>query len=218
MFQTETHEQAWDFRSCAVIAAHPDDEILWAGGTILMHPESNWSVVILCRASDPDRSARFFRAAEHLNVSCEIGDLDDGPEQRPLDKTEVEDTILSLLPSDRFDLVITHSLFGEYTRHPRHEETGEAVTALWASGRLSAGQIWMFAYEDGEGGHLPRAIKDADIFSVIPEDIWQQKYDIITGIYGFERESFEAKSTPREEAFWRFKSGVEVRKRLSKRG
>jgi LmbE family N-acetylglucosaminyl deacetylase len=30
----------------AVIVAHPDDEVLWAGGLMLMHPDSNWTVII----------------------------------------------------------------------------------------------------------------------------------------------------------------------------
>ena len=217
MVQSETHEHVWDFKSCALIVAHPDDEILWAGGTILMHPDCNWTVAALCRASDADRCAKFFQVVEHLNVSGQMGDLDDGPEQTPLDNLEVQSTILSLLPSDRFDLIITHTLCGEYTRHLRHEETGQAVRVLWESGRLSAEEMWMFAYEDGQGKYLPRAMEGADIFTVVPEELWQQKYGIITGIYGFERDSFEAKSTPRQEAFWRFKSSGEVKNRLNKR-
>ena len=47
-------------KSIAVIVAHPDDETLWAGGTILSHPANNWFVVSLCRASDKDRSTRFY--------------------------------------------------------------------------------------------------------------------------------------------------------------
>jgi len=30
----------WVFENASVIVAHPDDETLWAGGTIMMHPES----------------------------------------------------------------------------------------------------------------------------------------------------------------------------------
>ena len=30
-----------------VIVAHPDDETLWAGGTLLMHPDCRWTVVTL---------------------------------------------------------------------------------------------------------------------------------------------------------------------------
>jgi len=196
----------WAFKKCAVVVAHPDDETLWIGGTMLMHPESNWTVVTLCRKSDPDRAPRFFRAIEKLNATGAMGDLDDGPEQRPLTSREVQHEILQSLPSNRFDLIITHGLNGEYTRHLRHEETAKAVMALWKSERLFAGQIWRFAYEDGGRKYLPRAVEDADMHIRLPEEIWQRKYDIITNIYGFGPDSFEAGTTPREEAFWRFNS------------
>jgi LmbE family N-acetylglucosaminyl deacetylase len=196
----------WTFRKCAVIIAHPDDEILWAGGTILMHPESEWTIVTLCRKSDQDRAPRFFQAIEELNATGAMGDLDDGPEQHPLTNRQVQHEILQILPSNRFDLVITHGLNGEYTRHLRHEETAQAVMALWKSKRLFAGQIWRFAYEDCGRKYLPRAIEDADMYIRLPEEIWQRKYNIITNIYGFSPDSFEAKTTPRKEAFWCFKS------------
>lgn len=196
----------WNFRKCAVIVAHPDDETLWAGGTILMHPDSEWTIVTLCRKSDPDRAPRFFQAIKELNATGAMGDLDDGPEQHPLKNRQVQHEILQNLPSDRFDLIITHGLNGEYTRHLRHEETAQAVMALWKSDRLFAGQIWRFAYEDDGRKHLPRAIQDADMHIVLPDEIWQKKYDIITNIYGFNPDSFEARITPPEEAFWCFKS------------
>jgi LmbE family N-acetylglucosaminyl deacetylase len=196
----------WAFKKCAVVVAHPDDETLWAGGTILMNPESNWTVVTLCRKSDPDRAPRFFRAIENLNATGAMGDLDDGPEQLPLTRRQVQHEILQSLPSNRFDLIITHGLNGEYTRHLRHEETAQAVMALWKSDRLFAGQIWRFAYEDAGRKYLPRAVEDADMHISLPEEIWQRKYDIITDIYGFGPDSFEAKTTPREEAFWCFNS------------
>lgn len=196
----------WTFIKCAVVVAHPDDETLWAGGTILMHPESEWTIVTLCRKSDPDRAPRFFRAVKELNAAGVMGDLDDGPEQQPLSNRHVQHEILQSLSSVRYDLVITHGLNGEYTRHLRHEETAQAVMALWKSGRLNAGQIWRFAYKDDDRKHLPRAIEDADMNLKLPEEIWQKKYDIITNTYGFKPDSFEAMTTPREEAFWCFKA------------
>lgn len=145
----------WHFEKCAVIVAHPDDETLWAGGMMLMHPESKWTVVTLCRASDPERAPRFFQALETLNATGVMGDLDDGPEQAPLPARQVQHTIIDLLPAGTFDLVITHGLWGEYTRHLRHEETGKVVSALWNAGRLSAKEVWRFAYEDGNGKYPP---------------------------------------------------------------
>ena len=53
-------------KNAAVIVAHPDDETLWTGGAILMHPEINWTVITLCRLSDPDRSPKF-PGQMHLN-------------------------------------------------------------------------------------------------------------------------------------------------------
>jgi len=135
-----------------------------------------------------------------------MADLDDGPEQTPLDNGQMQKTIAELLPSNRFNLVITHSTAGEYTRHLRHEETAKAVLELWNSDRLFADELWTFAYEDGNRKYLPRAIKNADLLVGLNDEIWRQKHDIITRIYGFSQESFEAKTTPKEEAFWRLKS------------
>jgi LmbE family N-acetylglucosaminyl deacetylase len=191
----------WSFRKCAVIVAHPDDETLWSGGNILMHPESSWTIVTLCRKSDPDRAPRFFRAVAEFNAAGAMGDLDDGPEQSPLDSQEVQDTILKLLSSHKFGLIITHGPVGEYTHHLRHEETGRAVLALMKSEKLVADEVWRFAYEDGGGQYLPRPAEDADLNIKLPDEIWQKKYDIITNIYGFDTDSFEAKTTPRIEAF-----------------
>jgi LmbE family N-acetylglucosaminyl deacetylase len=194
------------FGKCAVIVAHPDDETLWAGGTILMHPECEWTILTICRKNDPDRAPKFFRATEKLNAAGAMGDLDDGPEQQPLSNRQVQHEILQNLPSDRYDLIITHGLNGEYTRHLRHEETARAVMDLYKSERLLTGQVWRFAYEDGDRKYLPRAVEEADMHIRLPEEIWQKKYDIITNIYGFGPDSFEARTTPREEAFWCFKS------------
>jgi len=192
--------------NCAVIVAHPDDETLWCGGMILSHPQVLWTVITLCRKSDPDRAPKFFNALEKLNAKGVMGDLDDGPEQKPLSENQVQKTILELLPCDRFDLIITHSTSGEYTRHLRHEETAKAVLKLWNSKSLQAQQIWSFAYEDGKKKYLPKADREADLQIKLPYNIWQIKYKIITEVYGFGKDSFEAKTTPKEEAFWKFKA------------
>jgi hypothetical protein len=143
-------------------------------------------------------------------------DLDDEPEQIPLAQREVQGTVLSLLADKNFALILTHGPRGEYTHHLRHEETGRAVAALWLEGEISADSLWMFAYEDGGGRYLPRAEKGAHMKSALPEDVWRHKYKIITETYGFACDSFEAKTTPREEAFWCFNSPQELKEWLSK--
>lgn len=175
MSQPKTERQIWSFVNCAVIVAHPDDETLWAGGTILMHPEAKWTVVTLCRKNDKDRAQRFYQAVRELGATGIMGDLDDSPEQRPLGSNGVQNKILSLLSSDSFDLIITHSHMGEYTRHLRHEETARAVLALWRTGKIWTSELWSFAYEDSNGKHLPKPIQDAHLHMELPQEIWQRK-------------------------------------------
>jgi LmbE family N-acetylglucosaminyl deacetylase len=188
--------------NCVVIVAHPDDETLWAGGTLLMHPDSRWTIVSLTRKSDPDRASKFHKVMEQYHAIGILGDLDDGPEPKPLRTIDVEDAIMDLLPSSRYDLVLTHSLWGEYTRHRRHEEVAKAVMALRESQRVSTGDLWMFAYEDGGGKYLPRPAANADVCIRLPQDLWRRKYEILTGGYGYAADSFEAKTAPKEETFW----------------
>jgi LmbE family N-acetylglucosaminyl deacetylase len=188
-------------KAVAVIVAHPDDETLWAGGTILSHPLWRWLVVCLCRGSDKERAAKFLTALQVLGAEGIMGDLDDGPEQKPLDENEVELAIMQLMPARHFDLIISHNPHGEYTMHLRHEEIGKAVITLWKTGKISAGGLWTFAYEDGCRQYLPKPIKTGTLCHVLPERIWQRKYYIITEIFGFAKNSWEAKTTPKEESF-----------------
>jgi len=191
-------------RKVAVIVAHPDDETLWAGGTILSHPLWQWFIVCLCRESDKDRAPKFYKTLKELNSEGIMGDLDDGPEQKPLQEKEVENTILQLLQQKHFDLIITHSPAGEYTRHIRHEETGKAVIKLWQTGKLHSNELWTFAYEDGNKSYLPRAVKNAAIYNTLTEQIWRRKFNIITNTYCFEENSWEAETTTRAESFRKF--------------
>jgi LmbE family N-acetylglucosaminyl deacetylase len=203
--------------TAALIVAHPDDETIWAGGAVLMHSDWHWTIVSLCRGSDTDRAPKFIRVVQQLGGISAIGDLDDGPKQVPLSEADVQQMVLSLLPEKHFDLILTHSPHGEYTRHRRHEEIGTAVALLWEKKLIKAKELWMFAYEDGgKGGKddLPKAIKTAHLISCLPEDIWRRKYLIVTDIYGFAPESYEANIVMREEAFWCFQSPVEFREWL----
>ena len=191
-----------EIRTVAVVVAHPDDETLWAGGLLLLHPE--WEVVIatLCRGSDPDRAPKFQRVAERLGAVGRKADLEDGPEQRPLPAGEVEGTVMGLVGDTAYDLLLTHGPRGEYTRHLRHEETSRAVASLWQQGRLRAARLWQFAYEDGGGAYLSRAVEGAPIQVALPSEVWEEKYRIVRELYGFAAESKEARTTPRGEAFW----------------
>ena len=185
----------------AVVVAHPDDETLWAGGLLLSHPEWSPFIVTLCRGEDPDRAPKFLKAMECLGAKGAMGKLDDGPDQFPLSTEHVEDTILSLLPRLEFDILLTHAPQGEYTWHRRHGEVSRAVQELWRDGRIQAGALWQFAYEDGGGAYAPRPQKHASVQLALSDAVWLQKYEIITTIYGFDESSWEASAASRTEAF-----------------
>jgi LmbE family N-acetylglucosaminyl deacetylase len=202
-------------KNVAIIIAHPDDETLWAGGSILNHPYWSFFVVCLCRVNDPVRAPRFFRALKMLRSEGAMGDLDDGPEQEPLANCEVEQAILKLLPSKHFDLIITHNPAGEYTKHIRHEEIGRAVINLWQKEKISANELWIFAYEDGNKEYFPLPVKEASICRTLSNNIWLKKYNIITKTYDFKPDSWEAQTTPKAEAFWQFLNQSEALERLT---
>lgn len=192
-----------------VIVAHPDDEILWAGGLILSLPDVHWHIISLSRHNDPDRAPRFARILHTLGATGTMGHLDDGPEQKPLAAFDVQQAILEQVPPNHYDLILTHGPQGEYTRHRRHEETFRAVADLWQNQQLSANsELWLFAYEDGSRQYLPRAMTSAHVQLTLPEELWKTKYRLVTEIYGFAPTSWEAQVTPRAEAFWRFSSAT----------
>lgn len=146
----------------------------------------------LCRKNDPDRAPKFFKALDILSAQGIMGDLDDGPEQTPL---SAQDTAMRLLPSCHFNLVITHNINGEYTRHRRHEEVSRAVIQLWHKGKLVSDELWTFAYEDGRRSYFPKPVSDAPVYNRLPVSIWDIKYGLITDIYGFKQDSWEAQTT-----------------------
>jgi LmbE family N-acetylglucosaminyl deacetylase len=205
-------------KTVAVIVAHPDDETLWAGGTILSHPSWNCFIVSLCRRSDSDRAAKFFKAINVLKAEGIMGDLDDGPDQNPLNPEKLEQTILDLLAVKNFDLIISHNPNGEYTRHLRHEEVSKAVINLWNSGKIRTNELRTFAYEDGHKKYHPRPVQNATIYRTLTKRIWLRKYDILRETYGFEIDSWEIQTTPRDEAFWQFTNSFDAKKWLNNGG
>lgn len=186
-----------------VLVAHPDDETLWAGGTLLT--QGRWQVWIgtLCRGGDAERAPKFRRLLERLGASGSMADLDDGPAAEPLAAEDVRLTLLAQVPNGATDLVLTHAPTGEYTRHLRHEEVSRNVLELWACGEIKSRELWLFAYEDQGGRRLPRADENADVIVDLSHDVWTMKRNLLTEIYGFVPDSWEVRTTPRREAFWR---------------
>jgi hypothetical protein len=144
-----------------------------------------------------------------------MADLDDGPDQAPLPVEQVRETIARLLAGASYSLILTHGPQGEYTRHRRHEECCKAVVELWRSGSIDTRRLWLFAYEDGDRAYLPRVREDADRRDVLTDEVWLEKRRLILDGYGFGLDSWEARTTPREEGFWCFDSPLTAAERTA---
>ncbi len=130
-----------------------------------------------------------------------MADFNDEPDQAPLPAGQLNETIVRLLAGYSYDLILTHGPRGEYTHHRRHEECGRAVVELWRLGRIHTERLWLFAYEDGGRAYLPQVSGDADRRDVLTDDVWLEKRRLMMDVYGYGPDSWEARTTPREEGF-----------------
>ena len=61
-----------------IIVAHPDDETIWMGGTILNNKD-RWvtTIISLCRKDDKDRAPKFKKVCNILKAKSFMSDLED---------------------------------------------------------------------------------------------------------------------------------------------
>lgn len=196
-------------KKCLIIVAHPDDETIWMGGTILKNPDWNWTIFSLCRRNDADRAPKFKKVCEHYKASSIISDLDD-EYHNELSVQEVKDIIMKNLQLNNFDLIFTHGENGEYG-HIRHKDIHNAARDLVSDGTLNCRELYFFDYLPGKekAPHdpdlsIPVPNKKSDWFVKLTKDEHQQKLKIITDIYGFKHPIFETLACAKEEAFRKF--------------
>lgn len=185
------------------IVAHPDDETIWMGGTILSFPDVRWTIFSLCRASDPDRAPKFSRACRIYGAEAVIADLeDDGDLSAARAVPLVKKIILSKIGDKRFDYLFTHGKNGEYG-HLLHRAAHLAVKELAGSGKLRAKEIFFFHYEKTEPEANPSMIAkaDADFFLPLRRALFLAKKQIQAEVHGYAWDGIDNRLCTETEAF-----------------
>jgi hypothetical protein len=183
-----------------IIVAHPDDETIWMGGTILMNSavKKVWdtTIISLCRKDDEDRAPRFYRTCSILNAKGFMSDLED-TKLNPVGIFEIESRIKEFI-DEEYDYVFTHGENGEYG-HIRHKEVHKAVIDLIKRGDIFCKKLFFFSYE--KIGQIAAAKSKPDKFINLDSIILLKKCELIRYVYNFREESFEFKSCRDIEAF-----------------
>lgn len=183
-----------------VVVAHPDDETIWMGGTILKNPQMRWTIFALCRASDRDRAPKFRRVCRHYGARAIIADLeDDGIMNIRESVPKIRRIIKQKTGRKKFDYIFTHGLAGEYG-HSRHISVHLAVKQMIGARILKCGRFYNFAY-NADAKNRIRNDHSARFFIKLNRNELDEKRGIIRKLYGFGSNSFEYSSCLDRETF-----------------
>lgn len=184
-----------------VLVAHPDDETIWCGGLFLKYPDVKWTVLSLCRRSDPDRRPKYFNVMKHYGAQALIADLkDEGVMTVKKSLPAIKKIIQNNLQNKKFDYLFCHNLNGEYG-HPRHVGAHLAVKELAQNNKLPSKNIYFFSYKTNRAGKVLNNLSGASHYLNLTDAEWRQKKAIIHELYGFSKKSFEFLSCLKKETF-----------------
>lgn len=193
----------WHIGAAAIaIVAHPDDEVIWLGGTIKRAP-FRWTIFSLCRASDHDRAPKFRRVCRLLGAQAIITDLeDDGLMGVEESVPVIKQLIKEKLKNKNFSYIFTHGRNGEYG-HPRHQGVHLAVKELLAEKKLKPETVFYFNYKK-KHRHQPYFLvpkKDSDLIIKLSSTELAWKKKIVAYEYGYDPAGIDVGYCTAEEAF-----------------
>lgn len=112
-------------KKMALVVAHSDDEILWAGGLVLRYP-GNWTIICCTTpVKEPERIEQFHKACAVLGATAsKMHPYEDISKKTPLPALDDVDL-------EPFDHIVTHNRWGEYG-HRHHKHVHRYVTHKYA--------------------------------------------------------------------------------------
>lgn len=129
------------------ITAHPDDESLWVGGTLAAignMTNVHASVMCLTGRDDENRSQEFKQAIAHANLASSVLLPHPIPEKGGVPLEDIRGLVASGLAQldaqlSDFDLVISHSHYGDEHTHHQHKQLFGACRRIAAEAGVPFG-------------------------------------------------------------------------------
>lgn len=187
-----------------VIVAHPDDETIWMGGTLLRNKDKwDTTIISLCRKTDPDRAPKFFKVCKEFNSKSFMSDLDDEVMDE-LPFSEYSKRIFEFAEKE-YDFIFTHGSNGEYG-HLRHIETHQAVKKILDDKLIKTKKVFYFDYKKipakgTDTGFDAIANSSANKFINLNRFESLRKKSLIQDLYGFSKDGFESRNCRETESF-----------------
>jgi len=190
-------------KKALAIVAHPDDETIWMGGTILMHPSVEWTIHCLTRSSDKDREPKFQRICRIYGARAIITDLED---EDNLSQEEsvliIKKLVIAKIKQEKFDYLFTHGSNGEYG-HSHHVAAHIAVRELIKDRKLQSRKVYFFNYEKAKGKKQPSMVanRNSDYKLRLSESIFHIKKRLQAEIHGYTWNGIDNSLCTNPEAF-----------------